>query len=561
MKKFIKHFKNINEDQLNMKLIKREYEDDLIDFVVNVFKSLEVIRSIQFIDYTVEYDESKIDINKYITSRKKKKKKEEHIKYHYIKSDRVFELTMRFHIEGIDNNEFKSKIITRSILLPKKDHNNYMTLKDKKYFLLYQLVDNSTYVSKNGITLKSLMPIVVNTRHNTLTDCTGESFDVVSYFLALFKREIPVFLFYFAKIGFSATLSYFAVERIIDAVSEPYPEDEDHYHFKVNKHIYLKVRRHFFDKYQYVKAVTAMLKECMSTRTTIEDLEDIDYWTEHIGGLFTKTAHKMRDSGNSTITFFERLLDLTTKDILKVSEINKQSIYSIVRWMIQNFAELKQKNNMDLSTKRLRLNEYIASMLSMRLGESVNRLLSSQGKATFKQVENIFKFPGNIVLQLLQTSQLLKYDDRVNDLDIFSALRYTVKGPNSLGSKSDRNINVKFRGVHPSYLGNLDINVYSSSSPGLSGSCTPFAKVHKLYFDDAPEPQDQEYEIMKELAEEDAKQGILSIEIGNNPVEYYEARMEMLKRQANNFNITYMTDEDEGMLYVILGEPTTNYDI
>ena len=66
---------------------------------------------------------------------------------------------------------------------------------------------------------------------------------------------------------------------------------------------------------------------------------------------------------------------------------------------------------------------------------------------------------------------------------------------------------------------------------------------------------------MKELAEEDAKQGILSIEIGNNPVEYYEARMEMLKRQANNFNITYMTDEDEGMLYVILGEPTTNYDI
>ena len=89
MKKFIKHFKNINEDQLNMKLIKREYEDDLIDFVVNVFKSLEVIRSIQFIDYTVEYDESKIDINKYITSRKKKKKKEEHIKYHYINSLRT----------------------------------------------------------------------------------------------------------------------------------------------------------------------------------------------------------------------------------------------------------------------------------------------------------------------------------------------------------------------------------------------------------------------------------------------------------------------------------------
>ena len=95
MKKFISTFKNVNEDKLNMKLIHREYEDDLVDFVVNVFKSLEAIRSIQFIDYQVEYDESKIDINKYVTSRKKKRKKDAHIKYQYIKSDRVFELTMR----------------------------------------------------------------------------------------------------------------------------------------------------------------------------------------------------------------------------------------------------------------------------------------------------------------------------------------------------------------------------------------------------------------------------------------------------------------------------------
>lgn len=561
MKKFISTFKNVNEDKLNMKLIHREYEDDLVDFVVNVFKSLEAIRSIQFIDYQVEYDESKIDINKYVTSRKKKRKKDAHIKYQYIKSDRVFELTMRFHIEGIDNNEFKSKIITRSILLPKKDHNNYMTLKDKKYFLLYQLVDNSTYVSKNGITLKSLMPIVVNTRHSQLTDVTGETFDIVSYYLGMFKRELPAFIFYFAKVGFSATMTYFAVDRIIDAVSEPYPEDTEHYYFKANKHIYLKVNKHFFDTFQYIRAVTVMIKDCIGTRTQMDDIESIDYWTEHLGGLFTKTAHKMRESGNSTIMFFERLLDVTTKNILKISDINKQSIYSIVKWMIQNFAELKQKNNMDLSTKRLRLNEYIASMLSIRLGESVNRVLASQGKATFKQVENIFKFPGNIVLQLLQTSQLLKYDDRVNDLDIFSALRYTVKGPNSLGSKSDRNINVKFRGVHPSYLGNLDINVYSSSSPGLSGSCTPFAKVDGLYFDNNPEPQNQEYDIMKELSEQDKKEGFLSIEIGNNPVEYYEARMKMLQRQADNFDITYMTDEEDGMLYVILGEPEKNYDI
>ena len=37
--------------------------------------------------------------------------------------------------------------------------------------------------------------------------------------------------------------------------------------------------------------------------------------------------------------------------------------------------------------------------------------------------------------------------------------------------------------------------------------------------------------------------------------------MKMLQRQADNFDITYMTDEEDGMLYVILGEPEKNYDI
>lgn len=545
-----------------MKLIRREYEDDLVDFVINVFKSLETIRGITFLDYDVEYDESKIDINKYISSRKKTKKKEEHLRYMYIKSDRVFELTMRFFIEGIEDNQPKSKIIKRSILLPKKDANNYMTLKDKKYFLLYQLVDNSTYVSKDGITLKSLMPIIINTHHVTLKEHDKTQHDTISYYLAVFKRQIPILLFYFAKMGVAKTLQYYKVEEIIHLVEEPIDGDMENYYFQANKRIFIKVNRHFFDKFQYVRAFTAMISECVMTRMEYDDLENMDYWVTRIGSMFTNTAHKMRDSGINTMAFFERLLDLTTKDILKIADIYKLSIYSIIKWMVQNFTELKQKNNMDLSTKRLRLNEYIASMLSMRLGESANKLLANQSKVTFRQIENLFKFPGNIVLQLLQTSQLLKYDDRVNDLDIFSALRYTVKGPNSLGSKSDRNINVKFRGVHPSYLGNLDINVYSSSSPGLNGSCTPFVNVVDLYFDPNSEPQAQEFEIMEELSKENAKKGILTVKIGKNPIEYYEARLEMIKKQVDGFTFEYLTDESDGIFHIYLADSRENrYDL
>ena len=46
-----------------------------------------------------------------------------------------------------------------------------------------------------------------------------------------------------------------------------------------------------------------------------------------------------------------------------------------------------------------------------------------------KQVKDVFKFPGTLIFQLLYSSPLLKYNDAVNDLDAFSALRYSVRGP------------------------------------------------------------------------------------------------------------------------------------
>jgi hypothetical protein len=68
-------------------------------------------------------------------------------------------------------------------------------------------------------------------------------------------------------------------------------------------------------------------------------------------------------------------------------------------------------------------------MLSLRLGDGINRVLAYGNKVTLRQVEsNIFKFPGTVILQLLHSSELLKFDDRCNDLDFFSALKFTVKG-------------------------------------------------------------------------------------------------------------------------------------
>jgi hypothetical protein len=116
-----------------------------------------------------------------------------------------------------------------------------------------------------------------------------------------------------------------------------------------------------------------------------------------------------------------------------------------------------------------------------------------------------------------------------------------------------------WRGVHPSFIGNLDINTYSSSSPGLSGAVVPFAKTDGLYFDSTPEPQNREYTIAEELCNEAEKEGTLVIWIGGkDAINYYDAKYQLMKdacsfKMKNNYHdgclhIEKIVDESDIMI-------------
>ena len=107
---------------------------------------------------------------------------------------------------------------------------------------------------------------------------------------------------------------------------------------------------------------------------------------------------------------------------------------------------------------------------------------------------------------------------------------------NSLAQKSDRNISIKYRSCHPSYLGKLDLNTCSASSPGLNGCISPFAKTDKLWFDAKKEPELQEYELYKDKVEytKNNNDGKLHINYTTEtPDKYYDAR----------FKTRYMMDQ------------------
>lgn len=78
-------------------------------------------------------------------------------------------------------------------------------------------------------------------------------------------------------------------------------------------------------------------------------------------------------------------------------------------------------------------------------------------------------------------------------------LTHLTKGPHSLGGKNSNNISIRYRGIHPSFLGNIDLLVCGNSDPGTSGVLSPFGKIDGLYFDNSSEPDDFMYDLSRDI--------------------------------------------------------------
>ena len=495
MRKFISMYENPNVGRINYGIINREHDAPLVDHVVDVCKSLSVVEQIDYIDHEFITDEKEIDINYYYKSRKSKKKKEKE-RYMLIHDSRCGELRVRFRLSC----QGQEKVLEKRFLIPLKDSNGYFTIKGNRYFLIYQLVDSSTYSKGQTLTLKSLMPVKVTSVKDEIKDTDGNFHTGFKYTILIFTKSINILYFYFAQLGVKATFNYFNVGEVMDIVDKEY-DKENNYYFLINSKMYLQVNRRFFDDYEYVRSMVTCTLDIFTNRLTFEDLNDNDFWIERLGALSATKAYAFREKGLNSLTHFERMLDETTKKVLKVHPQNRDSMYSIVRWLVQNFNELRRKDDMDLKNKRLRCNEYIASLLTQEFSNRINRVITQGKKVKMRSIEDVFKMSGDVILQKLHRSGLLRFDDRVNDMDAFSKLKITQKGPNSLGNKNSRSMSAKHRGIHPSHLGRLDINVCGTSDPGSSGVLTFFVETDGLYFDKNYETEDSTLQMEKNIEE------------------------------------------------------------
>lgn len=500
------------DDKLNLPLIRRELDKPLYLYVYETIKSLEVFDSVKILGYEYKEMPNDIKMNEYQRTRSQngKKVQEESVEVMHMTESRVNELTIHYEL-SIDTKmedgttKMVSKKYSKNILIPIADDDGYYMLKGKRYILMYQLVDSTTYSTSNSVVLKSIMPIVLKRKSKVIHDVDRNPFTIPSYSTTIFKNEINMMLLFFAKMGFVEGLMYLSMDKVISLATSLDDDLDKYIYFKISQEAFVKVNRFAFNESTEVKSVTGMILDIVNNRATVKDMLDTNFWLEKLGHQPNiQQPNFKRAKARNLLLSVDRMMDMTTRRVLNIAADHKDSMYSALRWMFMNYNELKSKRIMDITNKRLRDNEYIASLMTRDLSNSLYRIMSKVRKPQSRNLntlEELFSFRGDILINNLYNSGLFKFDDVVNDMDFFNKLKYSIKGPNSQGGSSGKTIATCQRGIDPSFIGRIDLNVVGNSDPGSTGVLTPFIKTHGLNISDKKEPETKQFELLKIIEE------------------------------------------------------------
>jgi hypothetical protein len=553
MLKYLNQLPNDYVDQLNTGLMNKEYDRDLIELLVDSFKGLEILPNIKILGYTWEPEEDKYDVNDHVVRRNVNKNKA--IKN--ITETRCGVLYIDIEISGPDKTgKHKVHYIKKPIIVPIQDERGYYRIKGKDYFLIYQMVDKMMYPSIGAVTIKSLMPICVKTVKEDISDVNENTYTIPIYNIQIFKSAINILLLY-SNLTITKSLNFMEVNRFIKILQKDdyTPNHETSLYFECGKKsdIVVSVLKDPFEKFIYVKSIVGcLIKLFEETKIPFKDIDNWEEWMIIVGGKNTIRR------GMYQHVFFNRLLDDVTRKELKINDYDKQNIYYLLRWIVQNYHVLWEKDNLSMVNKRLRCNEYVGSLMTAEISKRINRLVSLGDKATIKEYLAAFKFPEDIFVSKMYGSGILRYNETNNDMDFHSKWKITKKGPNSLGNSNQKRIPVRQRLLHPSMLGYIDIASTSSSEPGQGGDLSPWNDMNSLYFDSSLAENEMHYKIKQYLDENPLDDEWEELIIKCDNMEQYNSILDSLLHYSDGKIRIYATTNNDTEI-IVMEDPRNNY--
>lgn len=333
-------------DSINIPLINKDFDRPLEEYVFDAFKGFEILPNIKILGYDWEPEEDKYDVNDHVIRRNANKNKI--IKN--ISETRCGVFYLDVEISGLNKAGVREvHYLKKPLIIPIADENGYYMIKGKKCYLIYQMVDKMLYPSFGAVTVKSLMPICVKTSKDEYTDLRGNQYTIPTYSIQIFKTAINVLLIY-SNFTITKTLNFMEVERFIhiERKTDSIPDEDNVIRFDCGKKsdIIVAVNKEVFDQEIYIRSIVACLINLFnSTGIPYDKIDDWEEWMIIVGGKNTVRR------GIYQHIFFNRLLDEVTRKEIKIDDYDKQDIYHLLRWIIQNFhiiwSEFLNKKSLD----------------------------------------------------------------------------------------------------------------------------------------------------------------------------------------------------------------------
>jgi hypothetical protein len=487
LSEYSNQFDHINEDIVrNIRL-----NDNMVEKIEEI--CIELTKQLAgYVKYLgCNFDDSKNRFREANTSKKKDSKTGKFENVQYVNVNYTFSRMAVFHfnIKYTDPRTGEKTIndIDMPIYIPQFIDDYHYYIRGNKYSAPYQLTDAITYLGRNdSVILKTLTRAMKLSREvKNIKDAHGLEHKSHAFYMHISNKKIPFILYYFTRFGFFRTLRYFGVDKMVHIFTEcPLNPDDDTIYFRFGK-VFIGVTRFAFNTMYELRQLVFTILQLQRKNLDLEYIRDAYYWRMVLGAFVS--VNKPYDQGTNILVTFVTCLDSRTINNIHniIGGPVRDTSFAVLRWMFKNYSSLSNKN-MSLQNKRIRYTEYIVSPLIRDIQMKLYRFLkTAPNNRDKKRLLDIFKPSPSIIVHAIigktknknQALSIAKYSNQVNDMAIFTALKYTRAGPGTAIEKIGKRAGISYRLIDTTYAGYVDLITTSNGSVGISGVLTPYAKV------------------------------------------------------------------------------------
>lgn len=474
-------------------------EDQIIEAVQKVIMSItnrgdsfnesRFIITVNYFNVIRDYRKVKDILSDLESKEKRRNKRIEYNIHDYInlKDSDLILLEVNYHVEVNGSAKDESVFID----IPKVINKYYFRINGTIYSTLYQIADSSTYNNAQSkkrdrhISFRQVFQKYnVYEKHSKiemyeLNVNTGEleptTQECINYTIDLFGNNIPLCKYFLASYGYLGALQYLMLPNIHVTMDTPYVGTEAEYVYFNKDNLWVSVPRYFWNNCPVVQSfIYAVVNNLPKKCENIEEVLSRDYWLMMLGADF---KNKSIEKGLSMLDSVMRNYDITMQEELRLPDDQKRNLIDIFRWEMYEFEALFQKDNYDMTYKKLKIASYIAGFYASKLSYNLINASKSINSMTADKLFKSLNIKHDYILESLKGNNLVPYKNNVNDDDIFSVLKYTFKGVSGIGENKASAVPVKYRLANPSHIGKVDCDTSPAGDPGMTGLLVPYAEI------------------------------------------------------------------------------------